>query len=201
MTDASQIILASGSAIRATMLRNAGLTFDVVRPDVDEAAIKQQGMAVGLTVAAVAANLASAKAETVAARHGDAIVIAADQIMECEGRWFDKPADMAEAKSRLLHLSSKVHRLITAVDMRIGQKVSCQHTGIATLTMRALDERFVDHYLSLAGESVCQSVGAYQLEGLGAQLFASVEGDFFTILGLPLLTVLDTLRREGAISA
>lgn len=196
-----KVILASGSAARAAVLRNAGVAFDVVRPDVDETAVKTAGLAAGRNVREVAADLATAKAETVAeqAAAGDAIVIAADQMMECDGEWFDKPGDLAEARQRLLHLGGKTHRLITAVEMRQGQQVLCRHTGIATLTMRSLSEDFVDHYLGQTGDTVCQSVGAYQLEGLGAQLFASVEGDFFTILGLPLLPVLDTLREAGAI--
>jgi septum formation protein len=99
-----------------------------------------------------------------------------------------------------LYLGGKVHRLITAVEIRRGEDIFCRHTGIATLTMRPLSPAFVDYYLNLVGERVCQSVGAYQLEGLGAQLFATVEGDFFTILGLPLLAVLETLRVVGAIA-
>ena len=119
--------------------------------------------------------------------------------MECEGDWFDKPNGLAEAKARLLHLGGKTHRLITAVDIRRGETVLCQHTGIASLTMRPLTSAFIDHYLDQAGDVVCQSVGAYQLERYGAQLFQSVDGDFFTILGLPLLVVLDTLRQVEAI--
>jgi len=196
-----KLVLASGSAVRATMLRNAGLEFAVIRPDVDESAVKRAGQAAGKTVEAVAADLAGAKAAAVAAREPAAIVIAADQMMECGGLWFDKPADLAEARARLLDLGGRTHRLITAVDIRQGETLLCRHTGIASLTMRPLDEGFVDSYLDKAGAVVCQSVGAYQLEGLGAQLFASVEGDFFTILGLPLLTVLETLRQAGAIRA
>lgn len=193
------IVLASGSAVRAAMLRNAGVAFDVIRPDVDETAIKIAGQAAGRSVQQVAADLAATKAKTVARQMPEAIVIAADQMMECGGDWFDKPADLAEARERLLHLGGKSHRLITAVEMRQGADILCQHTDIATLAMRPLSEDFVDHYLRQAGETVCQSVGAYQLEGLGAQLFSAVEGDFFTILGLPLLPVLETLREAGAI--
>lgn len=199
MTDTPTIILASGSAIRATMLRNAGIVFAVIRPDVDEGQIKDAGLAAGQSVETVAGLLAEAKADIVAAQQPDAIVIAADQMMECEGGWFDKPQDLTEARDRLLYLGDKTHRLITAVEMRRGADVLCRYTGIASLTMRTLTPAFVDHYLETAGQVVCQSVGAYQLEGLGAQLFTAVEGDFFTILGLPLLTVLDTLRHEGAI--
>lgn len=194
-----RVILASGSTARAAVLRNAGVAFEIVRPDVDETAIKVAGQAAGRTVETVAADLAAAKAETVAGPVPEAIVIAADQMMECGGEWFDKPADLAEARQRLLYLGGKVHRLITAVDVRQGETPLCRQTGIATLTMRPLTAGFIDHYLNRAGESVCDSVGAYQLEGLGAQLFESIEGDFFTILGLPLLPVLETLRRAGAI--
>lgn len=194
-----KVILASGSAVRATMLRNAGVAFAVVRPDVDETAVKRAGQAAGKPVEAVAADLAAAKAQAVARSRPDAIVIAADQMMECAGDWFDKPADLAEARHRLLDLAGKTHRLITAVDIRRGDTVLCRHASTAALTMRPLREDFVDDYLARAGETVCQSVGAYQLEGLGAQLFAAVEGDFFTILGLPLLTVLEALRQAGAI--
>lgn len=193
------IVLASGSAVRATLLRNAGIVFEVVRPDVDETRIKSAGLAADKAVEDVTALLAEAKAEKVAFQRPDAIVIAADQMMECEGQWFDKPANLAEARERILHLSGKDHRLITAVEMRRGSEILCRHTGVATLTMRQMTPDFIDHYLESAGESVCQSVGAYQLEGLGAQLFDWIEGDFFTILGLPLLTVLDTLRTEGVI--
>ncbi len=196
-----KVILASGSAVRATMLRNAGVAFDIVRPDVDETAVKLAGQAAGKRVETVAADLAAAKAAAVAEQAPDAVVIAADQMMECGGEWFDKPADLAEARQRLLELGGKAHRLITAVEMRQGGAVLSRDSGVATLTMRPLTPDFVDYYLSLAGETVCQSVGAYQLEGLGAQLFQTVQGDFFTILGLPLLSVLETLRDVGAIRA
>jgi septum formation protein len=171
----------------------------VVRPDVDEEVIKAAGRAAERTVEDVAASLAEAKAEKVAGQRPDTIVIAADQMMECEGQWFDKPRDLQEARERLLHLAGKNHRLVTAVEIRKGSNVLCRYTGISTLTMRAMTPDFVDFYLKSVGDTVCQSVGAYQLEGMGAQLFEWIEGDFFTILGLPLLVVLDTLRTEGII--
>jgi len=196
------IVLASSSQARATMLRQAGVACKIQPSGVGEDAIKQAGAVAGKSVADVAAALARAKADAVAASQPKAIVIAADQMLECAGRWYNKPRDLAEARARLLEdFSGRDHRLIAAVAVIQGDRPLLERTEIATLHMRTLTPAFVDSYLAAVGEKVCRSIGAYQLEGFGALLFERVEGDFFTILGMPLLPVLDVLRRQGVLLA
>lgn len=194
------IVLASGSATRRTMLENAGVPFVADTAPVDEAAVKQSMRLETDNAARVAEVLAELKAVRVSARHPGAIVIGADQMLECNRKWFDKPADQAAARAQLLALRDRSHRLVSSVvAVRDGQKL-WHHTDSARLTMRRFSDAFLDQYLERAGDAVLSSVGAYQLEGLGAQLFMMVEGDHFTILGLPLLPLLDFLREnEGLI--
>ena len=147
--------------------------------------------------ARVAEVLAELKAVRVSTRRPGALVIGADQMLDCDGAWFDKPADRDAARAQLLALRHKTHRLTSSVvAVRDGRRV-WHHTESAKLTMRNFSEGFLDRYLEQAGAAVLSSVGAYQLEGLGAQLFLQVEGDFFTILGLPLLALMDFLRENG----
>ena len=195
------VILASGSAVRGALLRQAGLIFTADPPDLDESIIKNAGLKAGDTVAAVAQNLAVAKAAAVVAKHPGGYVIAADQMLEFEGRWLDKPRTIEEAGDRLREFSGKSHRLITAAVMRKDAKTLLNHTGFATLHVRPLSDAFIAEYLDAMGGEVCRSVGGYQLEGLGSHLFEAVEGDFFTILGLPLLPLFDVLRKEGVLPA
>lgn len=191
------IVLASGSATRRTMLEQAGVDFVVDTAPVDEAAIKDAMRAETANPARVAEVLAELKATRVAARHPGAIVIGADQMLDCDGTWFDKPDSRAQARAQLGALRDKTHRLTSAVvAVRDGQRL-WHHTESARLTMRRFSDAFLDDYLDKAGAAVLSSVGAYQLEGLGAQLFMLVEGDHFTILGLPLLALLDFLRENG----
>jgi septum formation protein len=191
------IVLASGSSARARMLEQAGIPFVVDVAAVDEQAVKDSLAAETRNPARAAEVLAELKAVRVSSRHPGALVIGADQMLDCEGVWFDKPVDRAGARAQLLALRHKTHRLTSAVAaIRDGRRV-WSHTESARLTMRNFTESFLDLYLDGAGESVLTSVGAYQLEGLGAQLFLSVDGDFFTILGLPLLALMDFLRENG----
>lgn len=194
------IVLASGSATRRIMLENAGVPFMVDTAPVDEAAVKESMRLETDNAARVAEVLAELKAVRVSARHPGAIVIGADQMLECDRQWFDKPADRAAARAQLLALRDRSHRLVSSVvAVRDGQKL-WHHTDSARLTMRRFSDAFLEQYLEQAGDAVLSSVGAYQLEGLGAQLFMMVEGDHFTILGLPLLPLLDFLREnEGLI--
>ena len=183
------------------MLEGAGIVCACDRAAVDETAVKVSLRARGANVTEVAEALSAAKAKAVSARHPDAMVIGADQILDCDGVWFEKPASRAEAASHLKTLSGRTHRLISAVCMvRDGQGL-WSHVDSARLTMRPLSEAFIADYLDRAGVSVLESVGGYRLEGLGAQLFSEINGDFFTILGMPLLPLLAFLRRSGLLDA
>lgn len=191
------IVLASGSATRRAMLDNAGVAFRVDTSPVDEAAVKAAMRAETDSPARVAEVLAELKATKVSGRYPGTIVIGADQMLDCDGVWFDKPENPAAARDQLAQLRGKTHRLTSSVvAVRDGQRLF-HHTDSAKLTMRRFSDAFLDDYVKTAGDGVLSSVGAYQLEGRGAQLFMLVEGDHFTILGLPLLALLDFLRENG----
>lgn len=195
------IVLASASAARAAMLRAAGVEVTVVPAAVDEDAVKTALRADGASAADAAETLAEMKARRVASRQPGALVIGADQVLDCGGTWFDKPASLDQARAQLLALRDTPHTLATAaVVMRDGARL-WHATDRARLVMRRFSEAFLEDYLASAGTAVLASVGAYQLEGLGVQLFAKVEGDHFTILGLPLLPLLDFLRGQGVLRA
>ncbi|QCG97542.1 septum formation protein Maf [Azospirillum sp. TSA2s] len=197
MSTVPKLVLASGSRTRAAMLEQAGVTAILDKPLVDEDEVKAAGRAEGVSADIVAEALAELKAQRITRRHPGALVVGADQMLECEGRWFDKPADRAAARAQLFDLRGKTHRLVScAVVVRNGERMWHQIDS-ARLTMRNFSEAFLDEYLDRVGDDVLHSVGAYQLEGLGAQLFHRVEGDFFTILGLPLLPLLGFLRVHG----
>lgn len=198
---AREIILASGSAARRQMLASAGVMFSIVPADVDEGAILAT---LGTESACVdpdqvAGVLARAKAEAVSAAHPHALVIGADQILSLGTRLFEKPADLAEARDHLDRLRGQTHVLHSAVVLaERGRSVwgTCER---ANLTMRWFSDPFLDAYLARAGERICRCVGAYELEGLGLQLFERIEGDYFTILGMPMLSLLAELRARGLI--
>jgi len=191
------LILASGSAARATTLRAAGVEFTALPADIDENAIKRRFRSAGRDALACAAALAEAKAITVAHRQPEAIVIGADQILVADGEWFDKPRDLAEAAAQLRALSGRSHVLATAACAVIGE--TCQWRAIAMpkMTMRRFGESFLAEYITAEGDALLGSVGAYRIEGRGAQLFSRIEGDHFAILGLPLLELLGFLRGRG----
>jgi septum formation protein len=194
----SSIILASGSPFRRAMLANAGIDFTIDKPDIDERAVEA---AIGgeATPDDVAAILAEAKAQEVSSRHPDALVIGSDQTLSLGDEIFHKPADMEAARRHLLKLSGKTHSLNSAVAVAKGGETLWRHVGIAHLTMRRLDPAFIGRHLARVGDKALQSVGAYQIEGEGIQLFEKIEGDHFTIVGLPLLPLLGELRDLGAI--
>ncbi|UKJ73877.1 Maf family protein [Azospirillum brasilense] len=194
------VVLASGSRTRAEMLERAGVRVTLAPAAVDEEEIKLAARAEGAPVEDVAEALAELKAQRVTRKHLGALVIGADQMLECEGRWFDKPADRDAARAQLQDLRGKTHRLVScAVVIRDGERL-WHHVDRARLTMRPFSDAFLESYLNAAGDDVQGSVGAYHLEGLGAQLFHRVDGDFFTILGLPLLPLLGFLRVHGVIA-
>jgi len=193
------LVLASGSAIRAELLARAGV--EIVRDpaDIDEASIKDAFRAKGEDPAVCAAALAAAKADPVSRRRSGALVVGADQLLVCGDAWFDKPADRGAARDQLLALRGRMHELVTAVCVARDGAVLWRHLDRPRLTMRRFSDEFLDEYLERAGTSVLASVGAYQLEALGAQLFERIEGDYFAILGLPLLPLLAFLRRENVL--
>jgi septum formation protein len=194
------LILASASKSRARILEAAGLTFIVEPPGLDEAVMRQavSGEA-ALSPHDVAEVLARAKAEAVSDLAQTAYVIGGDQVLALGDTIFSKPDNMEAARRQLLDLSGKTHMLHTAVAVATNGETIWAETTTASLTMRKLTPQFIGRYLAAAGEEVLGSVGAYQLEGLGVQLFDRIDGDYFSILGLPLIPLLDTLRREGVI--
>ncbi|MGE5539767.1 MAG: Maf family protein [Gemmatimonas sp.] len=194
-----RVVLASTSAARQTMLRNAGIAFETDPSSVDEAEIKARLSAA--SPAEVATALAIAKAEDVARRHPGAFVVGSDQILTCGGRSFDKPGSRAEARDQLLALRGRDHTLTSAAAVIGDGRPLWTHVDAAHLAMRAFSESFLDGYLDRAGPGVLSSVGVYQIEGLGAQLFERIQGDVFTIMGMPLLPLLRFLRQEGVIPA
>jgi septum formation protein len=193
------LVLASQSPARRALLAKAGVRFETEPAHIDESAVLATVKAEQGGADDAALMLAALKAERVARRRGPAIVLGCDQLLDCEGSWLEKPGDRAQAASQLQALAGKRHELVSAVVAFVDGERAWHHVDRARLTMRTLDRDFIEAYLTAAGDQVLGSVGAYQLEGLGAQLFARVEGDYFTVLGLPLLPVLDFLRQHGLV--
>ena len=197
---APPVVLASASAARQRLLAEAGVPVTTDPPRVDEDSVKSAFRADGAGADDAAEALAEMKARRVAGRHPGALVIGADQVLTCDGRWFDKPQDRAEARAHLQALSGRRHQLVvSAVVVRDDTRLWHQ-TDRADLAVRPLSEDFIESYLDAAGPAVLESVGAYQLEGRGAQLFTEVRGDYFTVLGLPLLPLLGFLREHGVVA-
>ena len=193
------VVLASASPARRALLRRAGVVATSDAAHVDEAEVKASLRAEGATAGQAAETLAELKAQRVSRRQPGSLVIGADQILDCDGTWFDKPADRGQAAVHLRSLSGRRHVLATSVCVvRDGTRL-WHHTAAAGLEVRPLDDAFIEAYLDAAGDDMLASVGAYRLEGLGAQLFSRIDGDYFTILGLPLLPLLDFLRGHGVI--
>ncbi len=193
------LVLASKSAPRRAMLEAAGIPIEVHPADVDERAIERAAVEGG--AGEVAALLARAKAHAVSHVMPGRLVLGADQTLVLGTRRFDKPADRAAARAQLHTLAGKTHELHSAMAFVHDGKVVCEELRVARMTMRAFSDRFLDDYLDAAGSAVTASVGAYQVEGLGIHLFASIEADHFTIVGMPLLPALDFLRRAGCLAA
>jgi len=183
------------------MLRNAGVPFVAEAARVDEDEIKRSMAEKGAVAWQVAEVLAELKARRISQQNTGALVIGADQMLVCEGEWFDKPKNLSAAAEHLRRLGGRPHELLSCVCvLRDGATLWHRHDR-ARLTMRPLSDAFIADYLEAVGESALDSVGAYQLEGQGAQLFTRVEGDFFTILGLPLLPLLDFLRAHRILAS
>lgn len=195
------LILASQSPFRRMLMENAGLAFQAQAADIDERAVEADLAAGNPTPQQVASALAVEKARDVAARNPGAIVIGSDQTLSLEGRVFHKPADMAEARTHLMAMSGRTHSLNCGIALVRDGETLWSHVSVAHLTMRPLSQAFIDRHLARVGTRVLASVGAYQLEGEGVQLFERIDGDYFTILGLPLLPLLAKLRDLGAVDA
>jgi septum formation protein len=193
------LILASASVARQTMLRQAGLDVEAMPAQVDEAAVKEAAKADGWEAAELALALAELKAQRISVRFPAALVIGADQLLVCGDHWFDKPADLAGAAADLARLSGNTHFLATAACVYRGGAMVWHHVATPSLAMRRLSTAFIADYIAAEGDELCNCVGAYRLETLGSQLFSRIDGDFFTILGLPLLPLLDYLRQAGAL--
>jgi septum formation protein len=198
--DTPRLILASASASRRALLERAGLRFEAKAAHIDEAEVKRSALAEGASAEDAALLLAELKARRVARTAGDALVIGCDQLLVCDGAWFDKPSDIGSARRQLQAFRGRTHTLVTAVlCLRDGQRV-WHHVARPRLTMRDFSDGFLDAYLAAEGDALTATVGAYRLEGLGVQLFDAAEGEHAAILGLPLLALLGFLRQHGVLA-
>ena len=196
---AERIVLASGSRFRKAMLEAAGVDIDVAPARIDERAVEKTLEGTGASPEDVAQVLAEAKALEVSERHPGRLVLGCDQTLSLDDELFHKPRDMEDARRHLLKLSGRTHQLNSAAVLARNGEALWRDVGIARLTMRKLEPGFIGRHLARVGPMALNSVGAYQIEGEGIQLFDKVEGDHFTIVGLPLLPLLKELRDLGAI--
>lgn len=200
MNNAATLVLASASLVRARALKNAGVVFEIDPSDVDENLIKQAMNARQASPKNVASELAACKALAVSRRRPDDWIIGADQVLVFDNTIFDKPPSVREAASDLRRLRGHSHDLISAVCVAHGRQPEWHYAEAVKLHMRNFSDRFLESYLSETGETIVNSVGAYCLEGLGAQLFSRIEGDYFAALGLPLMPLLSFLRSQSVIA-
>lgn len=194
------LVLASASLSRARMLRAAGVPAEIQPARIDEDAVKNSLFAEGVDPSGVADALAELKALRISATAGDKVVLGADQVLDHAGELISKVPDLVAARALLHRLSGKRHTLVSAAVLARGGSVIWRHTDRVRLQMRVLSASFLDDYLAREGDILLTGVGCYRLEGLGAQLFDSVEGDYFSVLGLPLLPLLAQLRELGILA-
>ena len=194
------LILASQSVARKNMLDAAGVSYTALPADLDEDSITKNETKKGEAPQSIALTLATAKASAIAKENPDALVIGSDQILECDGKMLSKAANENQAREKLKSLRGKTHHLISAVCVAKGDSILWQAVQTANLTMHDFDDAFLDDYIKKAGIALTRSVGAYELESLGVNLFEKIEGDYFTILGMPLLPLLTYLRDEQGTS-
>ncbi|MGL4497136.1 MAG: Maf family protein [Beijerinckiaceae bacterium] len=195
------LVLASGSATRLALLAAAGLPLEVIKPVVDERAVEEPMRKSGLCAADRALLLARAKTVAVANQNPGRIVVGADQTLDATGHPGVKARDKGEAKAMLMTLSGRTHRLHAGWCIAVDGMVVCEGVMSAVLRARAFDGAFIDAYIEKAGDAVLQSVGSYQIEGLGQHLFDAIHGEHSTILGLPMPPVLACLRRKGILAS
>lgn len=193
----SGLILASASKSRARLLLGAGLSFTIDPADINEDVVKVNYRETGRKAYEAALKLAEDKALKVSAKEPNAIVIGADQILHCDGQWFDKPGDREGLIKQLTALRGKAHQLVCAVTVVYQGQLLWRHYDSTRMTMRDFSPEFLESYVDTVGQMVTGSVGGYHLEGFGVHLFEKIEGDYFTILGLPLLPLLGYLRSQN----
>jgi septum formation protein len=194
------LILASRSAARAELLERARVPFEVVAAAVDEQAVRDGMLAEGAPARDIADALAELKARRVASRHPERLVLGADQVLVADGIIHEKPADRAAARAQLASLRGRSHQLLSAAVVFEDGRPVWRHIGRADLVMRPFSDSFLESYLDREGDAVLESVGSYRIEDGGAQLFARISGDIYTIMGLPLLELLDFLRTREVIA-
>lgn len=197
--DPEKLILASASPARREILEKAGLRVAVHPASVDEDSVKDSMAAAKASASDTAMALAELKATRVSGKFSEPFVIGADQILECGDRWFDKPVDLAHAEAHLRSLRGRRHQLATAVCVAKAGSVIWRYLAVPKLTMRDFSDQFLAAYLAQCGDAILASVGAYRLEDRGVQLFNAIDGDYFAVLGLPLLPLLDFLRTHAVI--
>jgi septum formation protein len=192
-------ILASGSSVRAQLMSQAGLAFEVVKPRIDEDMVREALLSEGASPRDLADALAEMKALRVSEKHPEALVIGCDQVLDLAGKILSKPASREEARTQLLELRGKRHSLLSAVVICEGGKPIWRHVGQVRLMVREFSDTWLDGYLDRNWPDIAEAVGAYKLEKEGVRLFSRVEGDYFTVLGLPLLDLLSYLSLRGDI--
>ncbi len=197
----TRLILASASSIRRKMLVDSGVTVEALPARIDEESIRAAMQAEGAKPRDLADTLAEMKARKLSERHPDAVVIGSDQVLEFEGEVWGKPETPDEARAQLQRLRGKTHKLISAVVLYERAEPVWRYVGEARLTMRTFSDEYLADYLARNWDDVRHSVGAYQLESEGVRLFAAVDGDHFTVLGMPLLPLLNYLSQRGFIPA
>lgn len=195
-----RFILASGSTIRAQLLRNAGLGVEVIPAKIDEEAIRAALAAEDASHRDLADTLAEMKARKISDKQPDALVLGCDQILECHRQVFSKPADPSDARDQLSALKGRTHRLLSAAVICQAGKPIWRHVGEVRLTMRDLSEAYLDDYVARNWDSIRETVGCYKLEEEGVRLFSRIEGDYFNVLGLPLIELLTWLGIRGDIA-
>lgn len=200
-TDPRPILLASSSAVRASLLRNAAITIQTHAPRIDEDSIRAALEADRAPPRDIADALAEMKARKVSDRQPDALVIGCDQVLDLDGQVLRKPGSSAEARAQIVALRGRTHRLLSAVVVCRAGRPLWRHVGTARLTMRDVSDQYLDAYITRNWPDIGDSVGAYKLEAEGVRLFSRIEGDYFTILGLPLIELLTWLSIRGDIAS